>query len=77
MNKQFRKQHKGSSKQLQTLIDKTVPNDTATYWQATKALLEATEEMKEGKKFLDRVGKVIQKSSKAVDLITKVLKTVI
>lgn len=72
---QLRKQHKGSSKQLQTLIDKTVPNDTATYWQATKALLEANEEMQEGKKNLDRVGKVIQKSSKAVDLVAKVLMT--
>ena len=61
---------------MQTLSDKPVPNDTATYWQATKALLEANEEMKEGKKNLDRVGKVIQKMSKAVDLVAKVLKTV-
>ena len=75
--KQLRKQHKELSKQLQTLIDKTVPNDTAKYRQATKALLEANEEMKVAKKDLDRVGKVIQKIAKAVDLVGKVLKTVI
>ncbi len=73
--KQLRKQHRALIKQLQTLIDKTVPNDTAKYRQATKALLEANEEMKEGKKNLDRVGKVIQKSSKAVDLVATVLMT--
>jgi len=41
--KQLRKQHRALIKQLQTLIDKTVPNDTAKYRQATKALLEANE----------------------------------
>lgn len=75
--KALRKQQKELSKQLQILIDKTVPNDTAKYRQATKALLEANEEMKVAKKDLDRVGTVIQKIAKAVDLVGKVLKTVI
>ncbi len=38
---------------------------------------KSIEEMKEAKKNLDRVGKVIAKNAKAVDLVAKVLTTVI
>jgi len=74
--KQLRKHHRQLSKQLQLLIDKTVPNDTANYRRAMMALSEANEEIRQAKKNLDRVETVIQKSAKAVDVVAKVLKTV-
>jgi len=74
--KQLRKNHRQLSKQLQLLIDKTVPNDTANYRRAMMALSEANEEIRQAKKNLDRVETVIQKSAKAVDVVAKVLKTV-
>ena len=68
--------HARISKQLKTLIDKTVPADTLEYVKATEALEKANDAIEEAKEDLKGVAKAISKVATALTWVEKVASAV-
>src|SRR5262245_20876627 len=68
--------HARISKQLKTLIDKTVPADTLEYVKATEALEKANAAIEDAKEDLKSVAKAISKVATALTWVEKVASAV-
>lgn len=62
-----------AAKQLQNLIDKTVPRTRQEYVEATEALANATEALKEARKDIEKVAKGIRLAGRAISSVAKLV----
>jgi predicted translin family RNA/ssDNA-binding protein len=65
--------HRDASRQLQDLIDKTVPTAMREYAQATAALEDANKALREARDDIAKIAKAIEIAGKAISVVAKLV----